>query len=95
MLGLLGSQCGWDGLLYLQLGPLGLLGTAERLLEAWGQQFIGIASLFTGQCDIQPGLGLLEQEEGRGRGLLLSVSNRPQSSVPGCPHRMGAQPPRC
>lgn len=53
------------GLLYLQLPLLSLLSTAESLLEAWRQQLVGIASLLTGQCDIQPSLGLLEQE-GRG-----------------------------
>lgn len=48
---------------HLQLGPLSLLGTAKSLLEAWCQLLIGVTGLLAGQGNVQPGLGLLEQEE--------------------------------
>lgn len=57
----LGTAAGWVGP-HLQLGLLGLLCTAESLLEAWCQLLIGVAGLLSGKCNIQPGLGLLERE---------------------------------
>lgn len=56
------APAGWMGP-HLQLGPLSLLGTAESLLKAWCQLLIGVTGLLAGKGNVQPGLGLLEQEE--------------------------------
>lgn len=37
---------------YLELGPLGLPGAAESLLEARGQLLVGVSGLLPGQRDV-------------------------------------------
>ena len=50
------------GLPHLQPRLLSLLGTAESLLEARRQHLVGVTGVLAGQRDVQPGLGLLEEE---------------------------------
>ena len=78
---------GWvGGLPHLQLGLLGLLGTAESLLEARRQELIGIASLFSGQRNVQPGLGFLEQEDELSGYSLPHLAGHSHGPAPLCAH---------
>ena len=77
-----GSQRGWAGAPHLQLGLPGQLGAAKSLLEAQRQHLVGVASLLTGQGNVQPGLGLLEEK------------HKVDGCGPRCQTRDGGWPPR-